>query len=335
MKAKTGTRFLSLERTKLEEVIPLDTPLLIFVDPSSACNLKCPFCPCGGAHKDKWSNEKKPYIMKFDVFRKIIDNLADFPQKVKTLRLYKEGEPLLNKNLPQMIAYAKEKEAVNNIDFITNGTLLTKELNLSLIKSGVDRINISIEAINEEEFYKNSGYKIDFTKYLETLTHLYKNKENCHIFMKITDYGLQNHTKEEFYNIFGDICDEIAIENVSPVWPGFEVNECQKEVDRGIYNNEINKVNVCPYIFYSMCINAEGSVSVCFLDWNHKAVIGNIEKDSLSEIWNGKALRDLRISHLTTGKDKYENCANCGQLTYGTLDNIDMYAENILKRMED
>jgi radical SAM protein with 4Fe4S-binding SPASM domain len=84
-----------------------------------------------------------------------------------------------------------------------------------------------------------------------------------------------------------------------------------------------------------MCINAEGSISACFLDWNHKAIIGNVEKDSLVDIWNGKIFKNLRIDHLKMRRDKYENCANCGQLMYATLDNIDMYAEDILKRLGD
>jgi len=332
MKAKTGRRFIKSDRTNLYDVIPLDTPFLIFLDPSSACNLKCPFCPCGGAHKELWNKDKKTSVMSFEVYKKIIDDLAKFPKKIKTLRLYKEGEPLINKNLPEMIKYAKDSGKVNRIDFITNGTLLTPEMNLRLIKSGVDRINISIEALNAEEYEQKSGFKIDFDKFLDTLKHLYNHRGNCHIFMKINDFGLKGHTEQEFFDLFGNICDEIAIENVSDVWPQFDVSEYQREYNKSIYNEELNKVEVCPYIFYSMCVNSDASVSNCFLDWNHDNILGNAYTETLYDIWNGDKLKKLRISHLKKDKGDYKNCKCCGQLNFATLDNIDEYADELLKR---
>ena len=332
MKAKTGSRFLNSDRTNLYDVIPLKTPFLIFLDPSSACNLKCPFCPCGGAHKDLWNEDKKQSVMDFEVYKKIIDDLAKFPDKIKTLRLYKEGEPLVNKRLPDMIKYAKDSGRVSRIDFTTNGTLLKPELNLRLIDAGVDRINISIEALNAEEYEKNSGFKLDFDDFLSNLEHLYNNRGNCHIFMKINDFGLKGHTKEEFFDIFGNFCDEISVENVSDVWPGFDVSDYQQEFNKSIYNEELNKVEVCPYIFYSMCVNSDASVSNCFLDWNHDHILGNAYQESLYDIWNSEALRELRIAHLKKNKDNYKTCKNCGQLNFATLDNIDKYADELLKR---
>jgi len=333
MKAKAGNRFLSSTRTNLYDVIPLKTPFLIFIDPSSACNLKCPFCPCGGAHRDLWKEDKKPGIMDFEVYKKIIDDLSLFPEKIKTLRLYKEGEPLINKKLPDMIKYAKDSGNIMRVDFTTNGTLLNPELNLRLIDSGVDRINISIEALSADEYEKNSGVKIDFEKFLDTLKHLYENKKNCHIFMKINDFGLNNHTKEEFFDMFGNMCDEISIENVSDVWPEFDVSEYQKEYNKSIYNEKLNKVEVCPYIFYSICVNSDASVSNCFLDWNHDNILGNAYNQSLYEIWNGELLKQLRIAHLKKDKSAYKTCNSCGQLNFATLDNIDKYADELLTRL--
>ena len=43
MKAQISPRIDLVNRTKLEEVIPLDTPFVVFVDPSDACNFKCKF----------------------------------------------------------------------------------------------------------------------------------------------------------------------------------------------------------------------------------------------------------------------------------------------------
>ncbi len=63
--------------------------------------------------------------MKYEVFTKIIDDLAEFDQPIKVLRMYKDGEPFLNKRLADMIAYAKASGHVDYIDTTTNGTFLT------------------------------------------------------------------------------------------------------------------------------------------------------------------------------------------------------------------
>ncbi|GAI93186.1 unnamed protein product, partial [marine sediment metagenome] len=47
MKAKIKPRINLENRTRLERVIPLSTPMILFVDPASTCNFKCKFCPTG------------------------------------------------------------------------------------------------------------------------------------------------------------------------------------------------------------------------------------------------------------------------------------------------
>ena len=72
MKAVVGTRY-HKNRTALETVIPLKTPFILYLDPSSACNLRCEFCPCGGAHKDLWTDAKRNSIgtMDFELYKKM------------------------------------------------------------------------------------------------------------------------------------------------------------------------------------------------------------------------------------------------------------------------
>jgi len=87
MKAEISQRIRMRNRTPLQDVIPLDTPFHIFVDPSAACNFSCRFC----FNRDKSRTNHR--ILKFELFRKIVDDIKQFPRKLKVLRLYKEGEP--------------------------------------------------------------------------------------------------------------------------------------------------------------------------------------------------------------------------------------------------
>lgn len=98
MKAQVKPRINLEDRTPLQNVIPLATPMIVFVDPASACNFSCTFCPTG--HRDL-IKETGRFVgrMKLEVFQKVIDDLADFNQPIKVLRMYKDGEPFLNKDL--------------------------------------------------------------------------------------------------------------------------------------------------------------------------------------------------------------------------------------------
>ena len=335
--SEIGTRYTN-DRTRLETVIPLETPYLVFLDPSSSCNFKCKFCPCGGANKEYWSEGKKAGILSYETARKVIDDLTSFPDKIKTLRLYKEGEPLLNKRLPDIINYARKKDVASKIDFTTNGSLLTHDLGLAIADAGIDRINVSVEALDDDGYFSVSGVRLDFKKYIDNLRFFYQHKNGCHVFVKISDLGLGEHTPEYFYNIFSDISDEMSVEHVSNVWPGFSVREELKpEDDYDIYGgkmSERDEVQVCPYLFYSMCVNSDGSVSSCLMDWNHIQVIGDIHKESLQEIWNGAQMNKMRIEHLRLNRKLYPACEKCGQMCFAVLDNIDPYRKEILKKYE-
>lgn len=332
MKAKIGTRYHS-NRTALETVIPLRTPFILYLDPSSACNLSCVFCPCGSAHKDLWSDEKRKSvgIMPFDLYKKIIDDCQGFPDKIKALRLYKEGEPLLNKNLPDMISYAQKSGKFETIDFTTNGTLLTPEINRKLVESGLSRINISVEALSGEGYKKISNVDLDYDQFVSNIKDLYDHKGNCHIFIKTMTDKSDPGSERKFYDIFGDICDEIAFEYIANCWPGFENTKNKTNVYHG---EGYKEYAVCPRIFYIMTVNADGSASHCIVDWNYKGIIGNARTQNIVDIWNCEAYQDIRLLHLKGERRTVPLCANCMEIESAAVDNIDEYRESILERFE-
>ena len=333
MKAKIGTRYHS-KRTPLETVIPLSTPYILYVDPSSACNLRCNFCPCGRAHEDLWSDEKRKSIsiMPFDLYKKIIDDCREFPDKIKALRLYKEGEPLLNPRLPEMIAYARDSGKFESIDFTTNGTLLSPELNRKLVSSGLSRINISVEALSKEGYKQVSNVDLDFDRFVSNIRDLYEHRDNCHIFIKtMTDSLDDRETEQRFYDIFGDICDEIAFEHIANCWPGFENTTSNTNVYHG---GEVKEYVVCPRIFYILTINANGTASHCIVDWNYTGIIGDAHTQSIVDIWNSAAYQDIRLLHLKGGRRNVLLCADCMEIESAAVDNIDQYRLKLLEKME-
>lgn len=335
MKAVEGQRYIKEGRTKLETVIPLQTPFILYCDPASICNLQCEFCPCGRAHSDLWTEDKKKSIgiMDFEIFKKIVDDCAQFPDKIKVLRLYKEGEPLINPSFVKMVEYAKQSNHFRSIDTTSNGTLLNPKLNREIVAAGLDRINISVEAMDSEGYKKISNANIDFERFLDNLRDLYENKGNLHIFCKTMAENYKTsfeETKERFYKTFGDICDEITVERMAPCWPDFNTEFMDKEV--GVYGNKIQECVVCPRLFYILTINSDGESSRCIVDWNRKMTFGNVKDFSLKELW--KKMDKFRIAHLKGDRRKMTGCSTCLEIETACIDNIDAYREELLTRFE-
>ena len=307
-------------RTPLEKVIPLSTPYLVFLDPSDKCNLHCKFCPTGTGEALKY---KKPHIMSLALYYKIISDLCDMPEPVKTLRLYSDGEPLLNPNLPSMVFYAKVTVRFGKIDTTTNGSLLNPNLNERLVDSGLDRLIVSVP--------------VDYTvRYARNVEHFYKvsRESSCEVYVKIIGTNLSQDDIDCFLKTFRDISDRIFIENLSPCWPGYDIKTTKPIT--GIYGQEPNAPRVvCPYVFYSLKINSDGTVSNCFLDWRHSMILGDLNHESFGSVWNGVLLRAIQIIMLRGHRAALGVCGSCGQLQYGAPDNIDPFAEMLCERIEN
>ncbi|MBJ6727754.1 radical SAM protein [Geomesophilobacter sediminis] len=335
MKAEIKPRINAEGRTRLETVIPLATPMVLFVDPSSACNFRCKFCPNGD---DKLIRETGRFQgpLDFDLYKKVIDDLQEFDRPLKVLRLYKEGEPMMNRHFADMIRYAKERGVADAIDTTTNGYFFEPERIRPVIEAGIDRINISVDGLSDQQFLDFTGVKVDFNRFVENIAKLYEFKGNCEICIKIAGDFLSEADKERFYATFGNYADRIFIENMAPCWPEFDIEDrLGVSMEKGIYDQPVGETNVCPYIFYSMSVNSDGSVSLCFLDWARKLIIGDVRTQSVKEIWNSEAMYRHRVAHLRGERMQDPICSQCGQLSHCLPDNIDPYAGELLKKLEE
>jgi radical SAM protein with 4Fe4S-binding SPASM domain len=331
MKAEIKPRIELENRTRLEEVIPLETPFVVFLDPSDHCNFRCKFCPTGNSRLMK--KVQRPLgFMDFDLYKKIIDDLSAFKKPIKVLRLYKDGEPLLNPKLADMIRYGKDSGCALQIDTTTNASLLQPRKNLDLIHAGLDRINISINGLSDQAYREFTRHKVQFDRLVENIRHFYEHRENCLVCIKIIGDNLSKEEQEQFFAIFGNMADRVFIEHIAPCWPEFEMEDAEANASVGIYGQEIQKVEVCPYIFYSLSINSDGKVSLCFLDWSRRMILGDLKTDSFKDVWKGDALFHYRKMHLSKKRKSHPICGKCGQLSHCLPDDIDAYAGMLLER---
>ncbi len=333
MKAKIKPRIDLENRTKLETVIPLQTPFIINIDPSDKCNFKCKFCPTGDRSLMENTPGRNHGSMDFALYKKIIDDICEFDDKVKVIRLYKDGEPLLNPHFADMVRYAKTSGCCDRVDTTTNASLLTPKRSREIIEAGLNRINISIEGINSEQYKNFSGYELDYDELVENIRFFYEHRNQCEMIIKTNGDILTEEQKQQFYDIFGDIADGVYIESIMSCWAGFDLKDVKVNENVGIYRQQIKGVEVCPYVFYSFSINSDGTASTCFLDWSRKMIIGDAKTEKVKNIWHGKKLYEYQKEFLNMNRSKFESCRECGQLTHGMPDNIDDFAPMLWEKI--
>ncbi|WP_432662630.1 radical SAM protein [Wukongibacter baidiensis] len=318
---------------KLSEMLPLSTPLSIYIDPSNVCNFKCIFCPTGDKELLRSINRPEG-IMDVKLLEKIIDDIKEFDEKVEKLIFYKDGEPLINKNLSRMIGYAFESDIAKSIELTTNGALLNRDRAIEIIESGLDKIRISVEHVNDAGYKYITKTNIKYDVIRKNVEVLYdernRRKSKLHIHSKIVDANLSDEDKEKFINDFSKISDTVFINDLMG-WSYSEV----KDFTLGDSREGGNR-SICPIAFYSMSINFNGLVSVCCSDWSMGTIIGDLKKEKLKDIWNGKRMMEFRTNQLKGKRSIMGSCKNCDYMQIlSNKSNIDAYANIILEKYKD
>lgn len=305
---------------------------MVFVDPCSACNFKCTFCPTGDRVLMKEIGRYQG-TLSLDQFAVIVANIERFPDPIKVLRLYKDGEPLLNRRLPEMIAMARSSPHIDSIDTTTNGALLTPALSERLVAAGLTRLNISIDGLTDDQYQEFTKTDVTFGDLVENVAYFHRISGDCEVVVKTVSEIIGADHRDRFLGTFEGICDRIFVENTSPCWPDFDVEgRMGIAIKEGLYGNSVREAVSCPYIFYSISVNSDLKVSACFVDWRRDLIVGDLSTDSLADIWSGAKLNTHRKSHLEGRRRKHATCGQCGQLTHCNADNIDSHLELMTER---
>jgi len=294
-------------------MLPMATPMKIHVDPASGCNFRCFFCPQTdpAALREAGVQFRS---MGLPLFKKLIDDLAAFPSRVDELVLGNYGEPLLNKNIAEMVAYAKRSGRVREVSLITNASMLDARTADKLAAAGLDKMRVSIEAMSDETYLKTTKTPQKFAEIVENIRNFRdaarRHGSKTFIYAKIIDTGLPDADKRKFFETFLPISSAASIENLMAVTP--ESAEVVGDDAKGMTGVSLSvERKVCPSPFYSLSIHANGDAGVCCSDWHHKTVVGSIARQSLKDIWDGDDLRDFRMAHLEKSWRGVDACSGC------------------------
>jgi radical SAM protein with 4Fe4S-binding SPASM domain len=340
-------RIHSAEKKPLQDLLPLRTPISAHVDISSICNYRCSFCFQADTKGMKEVGLKRGW-MEVDMFKKIVDGFKEFPDKIKKIKIGNHGEPTLHPDVAEMVKYAYESNTADIIEMFTNGSRLTPELNEAMVKAGLQRINISLEGLTDKRYLEVAGVKQNFQEIIDGVKSLYeiktREKSDLQIYVKIADqaHALKGDkdlkfmmTKEEkkfFFETFTPICDEIFVEKVVPQWADTQLDKQNEVEDTGMYGQKINQwKDSCPFIFMYMHFNCDGTVSPCTLDWPRKVVIGNVNDESVKDIWEGNALRELQVAMLAGKRQCINLCNNCSAPMVCVEEDLDSHVDKVVK----
>lgn len=117
------------------------------------CNFRCQYCMPAEIFGPDFKFLPKDEILSFEE----IERLAVVFSKlgVRKLRIT-GGEPLLRKNISSLISRLTDIEDIDDIGLTTNGVLLAKEAD-NLKRAGLKRVNVSLDALNDEIFKRING----------------------------------------------------------------------------------------------------------------------------------------------------------------------------------
>ena len=268
--------------------------------------------------------------MKMELFKKIVHDMQEFDEPFKMVHVYGFGEPLINPHLADFIRMLKDNNVAEKTEITTNASLLNKEKAHELIDAGLDKIQISVYALNDEGYMKFSNAKVSFSTLYENIQYLYSIRGKCHIHTKIVGDYFSEEEKALFLDKFGKVSDTIHIDNAINTWPGLDVVKNNKHMYGASFPGG-GAGKLCPSPFYQMFIHSNGKVSPCCSEYQQKLILGDINTDSLKDIWNGAEAQNLRKSILKDTTAQNSVCPYCKSPEYEATADITSYREDLMK----
>lgn len=255
-------------------------PAVVRIEPSGLCNFRCIHCPIGteGGHRE---------ILSFERF---VDYFEALPILPRVLMLYHGGEPLLNKELELMIAYAKTA-GVKKVAFNTNAALLNDNRDLSL----VDELRVSFDGDSPED---NDQIRVNsrFNKHAARVKALALSDKRPKV-IRIYNANLFDNMPAKYLLDYFKDCPDMVFEGV----------KIRKWARLNSEPHELNDIEFCSNLFETFTILSNGDVPMCCEDLQADDIQGNVNKNTPAEIWERMEARRAAFAR----KEYPKLCQSC------------------------
>tara|TARA_B100001996_G_scaffold370071_1_gene344106 strand:+ start:724 stop:1803 length:1080 start_codon:yes stop_codon:yes gene_type:complete len=311
-------------------------PTIFNIETTNYCNMTCVMCPrtIFMKRKNVWISDEifeealsniNPYNEdKLTEFWKWLEKTTPYnPKEVsengfyfsivsRCLILHGYGEPFLDKFLIKRLKKCNEKKIPTY--FSCTPATMTVDKAIAAMENGLSVLKFSLDAMDDESIKKIRGRKADYDDSIKKIMEIIKIKEKrkfktilvpCMISFK------NNEGEKELHRNFLEF------------WKPYEVfayvksqdNRWLFEQDKKLKNNSHYAKQYCEYPWTSLTVMADGNVVPCTQISNSEIVLGNINENSLEEIWNSKKYDEFRKMHVTGNFPKEHKCLkNCDQV---------------------
>ena len=249
-------------------------PVMLKVEPTSRCNLRCPGCT---AHGTDFPIEEGD--MELSLFQKICDEFGDYLYKIS---LYITGEPLLNKQLIEMITYASSKNIGTVIS--TNFHAFNEDKAEQIIDAGLSHIIVCLDGVTQEVYgsYRVGGHVEQVKKNLEILTRKKKEKGSSLPFIEVQT--VRNEFNQQEIPQIRALASELGVDR-------YTIRE-----DLRNYKTA-ERDHTCFWLWCTALVTEQGDILPCCASawWtDEKRKFGNIKQNSFSSIWNNSKYQQAR-----------------------------------------
>lgn len=265
----------------------------------TTCSAKCHFCVYPSV-----SVFRAGKLMDMGLFKKLIDEAVGIPQ-IESFVLHGLGEPMLDRYLIDRIRYIRERSK-HNIEVYTHGIHMSPEKFDAMKGAGLSTLVVSLNAVNQEQHQKimgvsgkfgvasnNAQYAIDHSDGMCVQVHAVVNG----------DYFTQDDMLE-FYKRWG---------HVQRGGSGLVVQEGNWADD----NRTIRPFDgnaKCPRALRQIYVMATGEVTTCCFDPTGKQVFGNLNNQTIREVYNSPEYVAFRGAHDIHQAGKYSICRDCTRI---------------------
>jgi len=241
------------------------------------------------------------------------------------LTFYFQGEPFLNPAFPDLVEIAVKNGILTSTS--TNAHYLKYETALKTVKSGLQRIVISIDGASQETYeqYRVGG---NLEKVLEGTRNLVRAKQELgsatpYIIFQFLVVKPNEQDIPEIERLAAELgVDEVKLktaqiydfENGSELIPEQEQFSRYKKGADGKYRIKNSLLNQCWKMWHSAVITWDGKVLPCCFDKDANHQLGLLTEFGFREIWKGRAYQDFRKGILRS-RSEIDICANCTEGT--------------------
>ena len=287
-------------------------PLSYSIEPTNHCNLKCPECPSGLG-----SLTRPLGLMNLSFFKKLIDEISSTGFYVQ---LFFQGEPFINKGLPQLIKYAQGRRMYVSIG--TNGHFINDKNVDSVLDNAPDKLIFSVDGLDEKSYrnYRVGGTFAQVNKGIRLLTERKKDlrlkipfvelqfivmRQNEHLMDKVIEYGKDAGVDKVVFKTM----QISSYENALHFLP--QIKKYRRyELKNGTFTVSGKLKDHCFALWRTSVITWDGKVVPCCFDKDAEFEFGTVNGRSFQSIWTSEKYNSFRQG-LLIDRRGMNMCSNC------------------------